>query len=410
MYAMLSLVLLVAIALGVISVNFNRLSFKDSFPLSGDYTALYPASYESARHRFTMLSDSLAAIYSGVQCRRVSVPSAVDQDLSMGVCYIPAMGSPSNLIILCSGVHGVEGYAGHAAQELFVKRFINPVMLSKTGVLLIHSVNPYGFKYTRRVTENNVDLNRNSTADSTLYDTRNDGYTKVYDLINPQGAANVSSLRDRFFFLKAINEIRRASLPVLRQAVLQGQYQSPEGLYFGGQRVEPQVDSLKAIITEVASPYRRVLMIDIHTGYGERGKLHFFPNPMEEPQRQQLEALYEGYRIDWGDSDDFYTVTGELIGLAGQLLEGKEFYPMAYEYGTMDSQTTLGSLKSIHLMILENQGEQHGYRSAHDSVRVKHDHLEMYSPQSAGWRNYVMDQTREVFEAVLPRFLGDDGN
>ncbi len=33
--------------------------------------------------------------------------------------------------------------------------------LQNTGALLIHALNPYGFAWTRRVTEDNVDLNRN---------------------------------------------------------------------------------------------------------------------------------------------------------------------------------------------------------------------------------------------------------
>jgi hypothetical protein len=45
--------------------------------------------------------------------------------------------------------------------------------------------------------------------------------------------------------------------------------------------------------------------------------------------------------------------------------------PVLFEYGTLNSQTTMGSLKSIHTMILENQGTQHGYKSERDSLRVK---------------------------------------
>ncbi len=406
-YSLITAGLLIAIALIVISISFSRLSFTDEFVVAEDFSHLYPDSYNSAREKFRNLTVDLSTRFLGVELMEVRVPSAIDNDLTVGVCHIPAQVEPRNLIVIISGVHGVEAYAGHAAQELFVEQFISSDLLANTGVLLIHSVNPYGFKYTRRVTENNVDLNRNSPSTDNLFATVNEGYPQVYDLINPSGEAKPSTLGNRFFFLKAINEIRKASMPVLRQAVLQGQYLYPEGLYFGGFKPEPQIDSLKPVIIKIAQPYQRIMAIDFHTGYGERGKLHFFPNPMEGEAKQQVERLYEGYTIDWGDSDDFYTVTGEFIGFMGEMLKDKPFFPMVYEYGTLNSQTTMGSLKSIHLMILENQGHQHGYASTKDSLKVKADHLEMYAPNSIRWRNYVMAQTKEVYSVVFPRFIGE---
>lgn len=405
-YGVLPLLILIVAVLFYISLDFGKLSFKDDFPVSEDYSALYPDSYESARDNFRSLSEELYASYKDVQYFPLLVASKTDSDLTIDVCYIPAQGDSLNLLILSSGVHGVEGYVGHAAQQLFLENYLSDEFLENTGVLLIHAVNPYGFKYTRRVTENNVDMNRNSPSTPDLYETKNEGYSQVYDLINPQKKVKVRSLENRFFFVKAINEIRKASLPVLRQAVLQGQYTYPEGLYFGGQSPEPQIDLLKPVISEISFPYEKIMMLDLHTGYGERGKLHLFPNPMNDEKRKKLESMFDGFEIDWGDSDDFYTVTGDFAGFVGSLNPEKEFYPMVFEYGTLNSQTTMGSLKSIHIMILENQGHQHGFASTMDSIRVKADILEMYYPESESWRNYSMQQTRDVFDVVFPRFTG----
>ncbi|MFN2395839.1 MAG: M14 family metallopeptidase [Bacteroidales bacterium] len=366
-YGVLPLLILIVAVLSYISLDFGKLSFKDDFPVSEDYSALYPDSYESARDNFRSLSEELYASYKDVQYFPLLVASKTDSDLTIDVCYIPAQGDSLNLLILSSGVHGVEGYVGHAAQQLFLENYLSDEFLENTGVLLIHAVNPYGFKYTRRVTENNLDMNRNSPSTPDLYETKNEGYSQVYDLINPQKKVKVRSLENRFFFVKAINEIRKASLPVLRQAVLQGQYTYPEGLYFGGQSPEPQIDLLKPVISEISFPYEKIMMLDL------------------------------------------YTVTGDFAGFVGSLNPEKEFYPMVFEYGTLNSQTTMGSLKSIHIMILENQGHQHGFASTMDSIRVKADILEMYYPESESWRNYSMQQTRDVFDVVFPRFT-EQGN
>ncbi len=403
-YAFLSLFLVFIGMMVYISNGFGKLRFDDDFSSPEDYTQYFPQNYKDAKVRFADMTDEAAHRFEGVSVFSIAVPSALDDGLTLDICYIPAQKDSANLLILSSGVHGVEGYVGHAVQEFFADQYINNDLLDHTGVLFIHAVNPYGFKYTRRVTENNVDMNRNSAVDHQLYSIKNQGYPEVYDLINPAREVDTRSVENRFFFVKALNEIRKASLPVLRQAVLQGQYDYPEGLYFGGNHHEPQIDSLKVLLKQTTEPYARIKVIDLHTGYGERGKLHLFPNPMEELQKRKMEQLYHGFEIDWGDSDDFYTVTGDFAGFIGDLNPEKEFYPMVFEYGTMNSQTTMGSLKSIHVMILENQGHHHGYATSEDSLKVKSDILEMYFPASTSWRNHIMLQTRQVFDSMLERF------
>ncbi|PKP37994.1 MAG: hypothetical protein CVT98_05480 [Bacteroidetes bacterium HGW-Bacteroidetes-15] len=407
-YSVLSIVALILVVLIYISISFSKLDFDDNFSTTEDYLSYYPESYDEARDNFRNLSNKISETYSNVKYLEVKVPSEFDNDLTIGVCYIPAQKDSLNLLILSSGVHGVEGYVGHAVHEMFIDKFLNDELLENIGVLLLHSINPYGFKHSRRVTENNVDMNRNSPSTQDLYSTVNDGYPRVYDLINPQKKVKVGSLENRFFFLKAVNEIRKASMPVLRQAVLQGQYQYPEGLYFGGFKPEPQIDSLKPIIETICSPYKKILALDLHTGYGERGTLHFFGIQMDNSKKIQMEELFQGFSIDWGESDDFYTVTGDFTAFLEFINHDKDFYPMSLEYGTLNSQTTMGSLKSIHIMILENQGQQHGYASTNDSLKVKHDLLEMYYPASENWRNHIMEQTKVVFEDVLPRFIEGD--
>jgi hypothetical protein len=403
-YFVLTLVVMILATLVYISIGFGRIDFNDQFTVPADYSHYYPENYESARDAFRALSERVGAEYNGVQKLSIKVPSGIDDDLTVDLFYIPAQKDSANLFVLSSGVHGLEGGVGNAVQQMFIDEFLTGDLLENTGVLFIHAVNPYGFKYIRRVTENNVDLNRNSSVDNELYETINDGYTKVYDLVNPKGEVNVSSIENRFFFVKAINEIRKASLPVLRQAVLQGQYEYPDGLYFGGKKREPQIDSLMKKFENFSLPYNRILIVDLHTGYGERGKLHIFPNPLEGDKRERLEKLFDGYQIDWGDSDDFYTITGDFGGFIDSVTKDKEVYPVLFEYGTLNSQTTMGSLKSIHTMILENQGEQHGYISERDSLRVKNNFREMYYPSSENWRNHIMEQTRDVFDVILPRF------
>ena len=85
-------------------------------------------------------------------------------------------------------------------------------------------------KRHRRVTENNIDLNRNCTSNDADYQNPNDGYTKVYDMLNPKGKANHRSFRNRHQHLIVMQKLLAHTMGALRQAIMQGQYEYPEGL------------------------------------------------------------------------------------------------------------------------------------------------------------------------------------
>jgi len=399
------------IAISVISyfyIAFNNYSLKDNYQINEKNLVYFNDTYNDARDDFRLKSEELKLKYPETKNFNLKVESKIDTNLTIDFCFIPGSKKTDKIIILSSGIHGEEGFAGSAVQLFFMDNYLNNEFLGKTGVLLIHGINPYGFKYARRVTENNVDLNRNSHIEKDLFNTINEGYPKVYDLINPNGVVKTKSLANRFFFLKSIRAILKESMPVLRQAVLQGQYEFPEGIYFGGKDFEPQIRDLVNIIDTICNPYKTVLAIDLHTAYGERGKLHLFPNPVEEKVQKRMEDVFQGFHIDWGDSDDFYTYTGDFVSYIGKINSDKIFIPMAFEYGTMDSQTTIGSIKSLHVMVLENQGAQFGYKSSEDSLKVKNDFIEMDYPSSVSWRSHIIDETKIVFDKSLNRFVEID--
>lgn len=403
-YIFITLLVIIVIALGYFYYDFNYSPIEDEYEINETNLSYFKNSYDEARQNFIEMSNVIISKFPEAKLFNIKVDSKIDTNLTTDICFIPGDSTVNKLLIISSGIHGVEGYAGSAIQLFFMDKYLNKELLSKISVLLIHSLNPYGYKYNRRVSENNVDLNRNSDIDKELYLTKNEGYPKVYDLINPMGKVDYGSLGNQFFFVKAIAEIAKASMPVLRQAVLQGQYEFPKGLYFGGNDFEPQIKKLAPIIDSICKPYRSILALDLHTGYGARGVLHLFPNPAEAPVKKRIEKIFEGFQIDWGDQKDFYTVTGDFVGYIGKINMEKEFIPMTFEYGTMNTQTTMGSLKSIHIMISENQGQQYGFESEEDKDKVKKDLLEMYYPSSNKWRSHIIEETRTVFDKSLLRF------
>jgi len=390
--------------IGFIYQAFNAYTFEDNFPIEEKNLSYYSNSYPEARAAFLEEASRLKKQYPLAQITSIKVPSSIDKDLSVDILYLPAIKDSLRLLLLSSGVHGSEGFTGSAVQQLFMKEFVRDSFLENTAVLLIHAVNPYGYKYNRRVSENNVDMNRNCSLDGKLYQSLNESYAQISPFINPTTPLDLTAFSNQFFFIKAVNEIRKSSMGVLRQAILQGQYQQEKGLYFGGFKLEPQVVELIPLVRDICKPYANILGLDLHTGYGKRGQLHLFPNPVDTATQYRMEKIFAGHTIDWGSGDDFYTITGDFIGMLAKINKEKIFTPMTMEFGTMDSQTTLGSLKSIQIMIAENQGIQYGYKNETDKNEIAFLIKEMYFPSSKSWQSHSIEQSREVFKNSLAIF------
>jgi hypothetical protein len=404
--ALLALLVLVLGVSGVMGWRYAQYAPADP-AVAPDPSALayFHADYAGARADFLTQGARLAARWRDVE--RFAVPVASNgfgQDLFVDAVYVPAQRSPRRLLILSSGVHGVEGGTGSAVQRMFMRELMNDETVADTGILLLHALNPWGFAQSRRFTARNVDLNRNASTSASLYRTVNAGYPMVDPLINPPAPVNLNDWQHKLFLWRSVGMIAAHGMPVLRQAVLQGQYQYPRGIYFGGQALEPQLADLGPRLKTLLDAYPMSMSIDLHTGYGARGRLHVFLNPPgEERVRQGLETVFGEYPIDWGSGADFYTVTGDVTSWIGSLRSNGLHLPAVFEYGTLDSQSTLGAIKSLQITVLENQGFQNGWATPGDEEAVKQAYREMFYPSSPAWRTQVIQSSRTLLRQLLRR-------
>lgn len=187
-----------------------------------NYNQCFPVDYSDSRQRFTD-----AAKRAGATVNRYSL-SAADasldtDDLSIDVASV---GQADDLLVVSSGLHGVEGFFGAAVQLALLDRWQTSAAACR--LLLIHAMNPWGYKNLRRVDEQNIDLNRNFPNAS--YRGAPRGYQQLNALLNP---ARVVRITD-FFTLRAGLNIARHGMSTLKEAVATGQYEYPKGLFFGG--------------------------------------------------------------------------------------------------------------------------------------------------------------------------------
>ena len=399
---------LILLLLGFLALSFavNRKP-ADRGEVDPSMLTFFHETYDENREQFRRLATALRTEFSDVEISKHIVKSEVDSDLTIDAVYIPPQNEAKKLLILTSGVHGMEGFAGSAVQQYFMTKVLDGEVLQNMGVLLIHAINPYGFKYQRRVSENNVDMNRNFHSDRDLFANKNEDYASIYHFLNPQKKVRAGYFRNSLFFLKSSYLISKYSMRALRQATVQGQYEFSNGIFYGGNDFEPQKEWLERFIAEKTDDYDLVFVIDIHTGLGERGKLHYLPGYVQElNSKTLLDTMFREHTLEWPNTGkEFYLATGFFRQYVRSLISAdKKYIRIAFEYGTLNSQSITGSIRSLHNMILENQGFHHGYENSQTENLVKHRFREMFFPSSEIWRYQIMKQTSEILPVLIDRY------
>ena len=377
-------------------------------------------SFESCRANFQAAARNLVPQPGGVNLETLEVPSGLPRgNLPIDLLLIPATGHATNLVIIASGIHGAEAYAGSTLQTRFLGEMLAKVDRNQTTFLLIHMINPYGAITGRRVTENNVDLNRNFSSGGALYKNISPGYAAIQDFLNPKYPAQYGFFNLTKFYGNAAQHMSANSIKTLRTAILKGQYEFPKGIYYGGQSLEPAARLLTRHIVKAfkGKNYDRMLVVDLHTGYGEKGLMHVMPNPLVgsplviERTRLVMNATLGGYRLEdvVGDSD-FYQTSGDFSSFIAEtgMSTGMPSVPLLLEFGTLDSQKIFGSLQSLYRVIQENRLHWHGADNLDSKAQIEHDFREMFLPSDSIWRNQVLSQFDEHFPGFLARFQKAD--
>jgi len=362
----------------------------------------YRDSYEESRAQFLELAADAKRDYAGAEAGIIPVPDRTDGELAVDWLYIPPRGEKSALVVLSSGVHGAEGFAGGAVQALLLEEYLPGAERKSTGFLFIHGINPYGMKNWRRFTGNNVDLNRNAPIGPQVYATPNPDYGKLDAFLNPEGKVDLRRLDEKFFDLGMFWRVLVSGKKAFRQASVGGQYKYPEGIFYGGSGPESQMPAIGELLRSRSASYAFVLGLDLHTGVGRRSYMHLMMNAgKDEAYRKEAVALFAGHPLDWPDGDDFYVTSGDFTTWLESIVSPRPVVALTVEFGTLDSQTTRGAFKSLWNMIHENRGRRFGYARPEDARRVAEAYREMFFPSSRVWRSEVLRQSREgLFPAI----------
>jgi hypothetical protein len=300
----------------------------------------FSADYAQARGKFRE-----AAAEAGGALEAMTHPERGPDggELAADVAWFGPRDAPAVLVMI-SGTHGAEGFCGSGAQVDWLRRGGAAGLPAGVAVLIIHAINPYGFAWLRRVTHENVDLNRN-WIDFGGQPPGNAGYDQLADAICPADwtpEAQVAS----FQVLGAF--IAKNGMMAMQQAVSGGQYNHPKGVFYGGAGPTWSRRTQTAIFDHYLKGAGRIGIIDYHTGlgpwgYGEQIITDRVGSPGYDRARRWYGGAVTSPSSGTSTSAD---IVGDGLAAAPVLLAHAEVTGMALEVGTQETMSVLNALRA----------------------------------------------------------------
>lgn len=376
----------------------------------------FPKNYESARENFINLMDLLPGnpdrVPQEIETGRWKVPSPTDDSLWVDHAYLPARKEPERLFVIISGVHGLEGYAGSAIQSMFIREFLPKIDRNQTGIFLVHALNPFGYKYHRRGTENHVNLNRNCSSKPDLFQFQNPQSLHLSQTFIPHAPVDSTICH----LVKSQSEKNQkmyfgdVSSDEFIKAVGIGQFVRPDALEYGGKQPEPQIQALIDALKAYIPQYKDIVLLDLHTGLGFRGRLHLLTGDVEGSVDASLfEELFDPeldssvYDFTSSDTDGFYKTLGATNNLFPEIANSQQrVCALTMEFGTIGHDKA-GQLESLNQWLLEHQGLFYGYADAQLEAKIKQNYLEKFFPSDPEWKKTVLATAREFFQRTFTR-------
>jgi hypothetical protein len=353
---------------------------------------MLPADYFASRKRFIELARGL-----GIETR--AFPQGHDDDgapLTTDIAWLgPA--DADTVIVIASGTHGVEGYAGAACQFRFLDRWRErhgkpDHAAVGYGWLLVHAVNPWGFRYDSRVTRENVDINRNF-VEFPVAAPDPGGYGERHDLLVTDFRPLPRGWRNEMRLLS--NGLTAARRRRLQEAVTAGQYAYPDGLFYGGTGPVNSRLVWEEIMQSYVAGRRRAVLLDLHTGLGKRGAGELITDlPASAHEVRVMNGWFDGAMRSLVDGD---SVSANLVGTltaAFSRIDAKQRYPIGLEFGTRPPIAVLYALRE------DQWCRNHAAASPADRARARKRMREAFACWDSRWHGDVVGRFEQVLDQL----------
>lgn len=352
--------------------------------------SFFSADYVTARGQFR---EAVAAQGWELSSYPIDVRGPLGEQLTIDVAIGPDRDADRALVV-SSGIHGVEGFVGSAIQLALLQEWsrrrdwppaVRPI--------LIHGLNPFGFGWRRRVNEVNVDLNRNLLLDGEKFSGSPPGGAELDHILNPKRPPS----RWEFVPIKFASAMMRLGMPLLKEAIASGQYDFPQGLFFGGDRPSQMSEILAAHFDDWIGNARQVVHLDIHSGLGKWAQCRLLIDyPLTASQHERLSRWFgpDSYEVT-NPNMTSYTLRGSLGRWCHSRFPGRDYLYAAAEYGTYRPMKMLSGLRA------ENQAHHWGDPNSPATERTKTRLVELFCPRSENWRQQVVGHSIQLVRRAL---------
>lgn len=353
-----------------------------------DTSRFFAQRYVDARQGFLKAAEAAGLdVHSHVHPLRGMDGEALAMDVArLGPADAPA------LLMISSACHGVEGFCGSGVQRALLAdgAFHAAAAAAGVAVLYVHALNPYGFSWWRRTTQENVDLNRNfhdfsqPLPDNPAYDALAPWFVPR-EWPSPEADAKLAE------FAAAHGD------KALQAAVSGGQYSHPQGLFYGGRAPTWSQQTLRHVLQDHGRQCRRLGWIDLHTGLGPSGH-----GERIFACRDDAAALARA-RDWWGPEVtsiyDGSSTSAPLRGLmwlaAEQECPQAEYTGIALEYGTVAMSEVIDALRADQWL------ENHPEAGAAQRDAIKQRVRDAFYTDTAAWKAQIVEQGLQAAQQAL---------
>lgn len=353
--------------------------------------SVFADSYTEARRRFLEAARAAGAHLD--HARHALARGPQGEELFLDVAVVGRRDAP-RVLVVGSGTHGIEGYSGSGVQSAWLMDGGAGRIPAGTAVVFTHAHNPWGFAHQARVTEDNVDLNRNFLDHAGAYPA-NPGYAELHPSISPE-TWDDTSIRGVMAALDAVRA--KHGEQAFSDAYNGGQYSHPDGVFFGGRTVQWSNSALSKMFAAHAGHARQAAFIDLHTGIGPFAEHIFLCF------HARGSPAYERARSWWGERavnregvthKAVAVYKGLIIDRFAELLPKAEVTTIAVEFGTRPRpEMQRASLAGRWLRF-------HGARQPERARAVHADYREAFYPNEARWRDAVLERGIDVVDRAV---------
>ena len=369
----------------------------------------FPQNYAHSREMF---KTQIEALQTHKVVGEWSIPSKNDKDLFVDHVWFPPLENPETLFVLTSGIHGSETYAGAAIQGMFLNEIFPLIDRRNIGVFIVHAMNPYGFKHHQRCTEAGVNLNRNFSVSADHYKKQNETSAQFCERFldrNPVRSLR-STLLEKLSMKDSKPYFDEVSFDEFIKGISPGQFKSAFDWEFGGHQPEPQTQMLIDKLKELMPSFKNIIGFDLHTGLGDRGRLHLLTDvPGKSLDKSLFSELINPkldqkfYEFTPPETEGFYPVHGALNSAFGGLsTDHQRVCSLTMEFGTL-GHSLEAQLAGLNSFVLAHQGHYYGFLNQEIEKKVIQENFERSRPADKAWESDIIAASRGLFLNVFER-------